>query len=309
MYKTISIVFPVYNEEENIYELYRRVKNTIKDLSYSFEIIFIDNASTDLTVTKLKKIAYKDKTVKIIVNTRNFGYIRSSFYGLLQSSGCAAILLSSDLQDPPELIKEFVKKWRKGFKVVLAVKPSSEEFFLISSIRKFYYNFLRSISETPTIKNATGAGLFDESILNILKKQNLPYPYFRGLLSEIGFPIATVEFFQPKRKYGKSKFNFYSLYDMAMLGITSHSRIPLRFITIFGFLVSLISAALSLIFFTAKILNWDSFQLGIAPLAIGLFFFASLQILFLGILGEYVSSIHTNVRNMPLVIELERVNF
>lgn len=307
--KLISIVTPCYNEEENIDELHQRITAVMATLPYDYEHICIDNASTDSTVKKIKDIAARDKRVKLIVNARNFGHIKSPYYGILQSRGDACILIASDLQDPPEMIAEFVEKWEEGFKTVLAVKPESDESTLMFSIRKIYYKLISNISEVPLIKNATGAGLFDRSIIDILRKIDDPYPYFRGLLCEIGFPIATVPFRQPRRQRGISSNNFYTLYDMAMLGITNHSKVPLRLMALGGFLLSILSLLTAIGFLIAKFLFWESFQLGIAPVLIGIFFFGAVQAFFIGMLGEYIGSIHTKIRNMPLVIESERINF
>lgn len=219
------------------------------------------------------------------------------------------MLIASDLQDPPEMIEEFIKRWEQGFKTVLAVKPESEESSLIFSIRNTYYHFISRISEAPLIKNATGTGLFDRVVIDILRNLQDPYPYFRGLLCEIGYPIATVPFNQPRRQRGVTKNNFYTLYDMAMLGISNHSKVPLRLMTMGGFLLSILSLIVALGFLVAKLILWDSFQLGMAPLLIALFFLGAIQTFFLGVIGEYIGSIHTQVRKMPLVIEAERINF
>jgi glycosyltransferase involved in cell wall biosynthesis len=307
--KLISIVTPCYNEEDNIEELCSRIASVMEELPYEYEHICIDNYSTDSTIKKIKQIAKNDKRLKLIVNARNFGHIRSPYYGLLQSSGDATILIASDLQDPPEMIPEFIKKWELGFKTVLAVKPESNESLIMFKIRKAYYRLISKISEVQLVQNATGAGLFDKAVINILKDIQDPYPYFRGLLCEIGFPIATVPFKQPRRLRGVTKNNFYTLYDIAMLGITNHSKIPLRLMAMGGFALSFLSLIVALIFLIAKLLYWDSFQLGTAPIIIGIFFFGAIQAFFIGILGEYIGSIHTQVRKMPLVTELERVNF
>lgn len=307
--RLISIVTPCYNEEENIDELFQRIATVMAPLNYDYEHIYIDNASTDNTVKKIKNIAARDKRVKLIVNARNFGHIRSPYYGLLQSSGDACVVIASDLQDPPEMIPEFIKKWEEGFKTVLAVKPESQESSAMFFLRKVYYRFITRISEVPLVKNATGAGLFDRVVVDILRNINDPYPYFRGLLSEIGFPIATVPFKQPRRLRGITKNNFYTLYDLAMLGITNHSKMPLRLMAMGGFLLSILSLFTALGFLVAKLVFWNYFQLGISPILIGVFFFGAIQMFFIGILGEYIASIHTQVRNMPLVIEAERVNF
>lgn len=307
--KLISIVTPCYNEEDNIDELYQRIAAVMATQPYDYEHICIDNASTDGTLVKLKELAARDKRVKIIVNARNFGHIKSPYHAILQANGDACVLIASDLQDPPEMIAEFIKKWEAGYKTVLAVKPESEESSLMFFLRKTYYRFITRISEVQLVQNATGAGMFDRVVLDILRKIDDSYPYFRGLLCEIGFPIATVPFKQPRRVRGITKNNFYTLYDIAMLGITNHSKIPLRLMAMGGFLLAFLSLMVAIGFFIAKLCFWDSFQLGTAPLLIGIFFFGAIQAFFIGMLGEYIGSIHTQVRKMPLVVELERVNF
>ncbi|MGA9222755.1 MAG: glycosyltransferase family 2 protein [Pseudomonas graminis] len=309
MRKLISIVTPCYNEEANIDELHQRIVEVMSRLDYDYEHIFIDNCSTDNSIVKLRALAAQDHRVKLILNARNFGHIRSPYHALLQARGDAAVLIASDLQDPPEMIEEFVKKWEEGFKTVMAVKPESEESRLMFIARRAYYRFVTRISEVPLVQNATGAGLFDRAVLDILKKIDDPYPYFRGLLCEIGFPIATVPFKQPRRQRGITSNNFYTLYDIAMLGITNHSKVPLRLMVMGGALLAGLSLLAAFGFLIAKLVFWNSFQVGIAPLLISLFFFSSVQILFLGMLGEYLGSVHTKIRNMPLVVESERVNF
>lgn len=305
-----SIVTPCYNEEENVELLYNKVKEVFSQLGENdYEHIFIDNASTDNTVKILKSIAREDKNLKIIVNSRNFGHIRSPFYGLLQGSGDAVIFLASDLQDPPEMIKDFISKWKEGYKIVLGVKKESKESRLMFSVRKIFYNLIGAISEIDHIKNFTGFGLYDKKIIQILRNIDDPYPYFRGLVCDIGFEIFTIEFVQPARKKGITKNNFYSLYDMAMLGITNHSKVPLRLATMLGFIAALSSFLVALVYLIYKIIFWQSFTVGTAPIVIGLFFFSAVQLFFIGIIGEYIGSIHTQVLKRPLVIEKERINF
>jgi glycosyltransferase involved in cell wall biosynthesis len=308
--KLISIVTPCYNEEENIQEIYQQVKAvTLQIKDFHFEHIFIDNASTDNTIPKLKEIAREDQSVKIIRNARNFGQVRSPFYGLLQAQGDAVILIVADLQDPPTLIQQFVQKWKEGFKIVVGVKPATREKFPLSVIRRLYYHLLSKISETKPIKNFTGFGLYDKTVIEIMRKMRDVNPYFRGLISEIGFPVAQISFMQPTRTRGISKNNFFTLYDIAMLGITMHSKLPIRLATTGGFLLSIASLFLTVFFFIAKLLFWQHFPSGIAPILIGMFFFTSIQLFFIGILGEYILSIHAQVLNRPLVIEEERINF
>jgi glycosyltransferase involved in cell wall biosynthesis len=307
--KKISIVTPVYNEEDNIEELYNRIRNIMLKVNYDYEHICIDNCSTDTTAIKLKILASADKNLKIIINSRNFGYIRSSYHAILESSGDATILLASDLQDPPEIIPQFINQWESGYKSIFAVKKSSEESKTLYWIRNLYYKFITSISEAPLIKNATGAGMFDVEVVNILRKMDDPYPYFRGLICEIGFPVAEIKFDQIRRKKGKSSFNFYLMYDTAILAITKHSKIPLRMLSIGGFILSFVCIIIAISFIVVKILFWDLIQVGIAPILISIFFFGSIQAFFIGILGEYIISIHTHVRKLPHVIETCRINF
>jgi glycosyltransferase involved in cell wall biosynthesis len=308
--KFISVVTPCYNEEQNIQEIYQQVKAVFKELpSYQYEHIFIDNASTDKTVEILRSLAKTDKNLKVIVNARNFGPVRSPFYGLLQAHGDAVIYIVADLQDPPTMIKDFIAQWETGYKIVVGVKSESHEFPLFFFIRKLYYKFIAKISDVKLIKNFTGFGLYDKAVIDILRKLDDPYPYFRGLISELGFKTAEIPFKQPPRMRGCSKANFYLLYDWAMLGITSHSKVPIRLATMAGFLLSIISLSISLIFLLLKLLFWESFGLGIAPILIGLFFFSSIQLFFIGLLGEYIASIHTRIMKRPLVIEEERINF
>ena len=308
--KLISIVTACYNEEENIKDLYLQVKNVIEELgTYSYEHIFIDNASTDKTASILKETAKKDKNVKIIVNARNFGHIRSPYHAILQASGDAVISISADLQDPPSIIVDFIKKWEEGYKIVVGVKSKSEENPIMFAIRKLYYNLIEKYADTEQIKHFTGFGLYDKEFVDIIRNLNEPYPYFRGLITEMGYQRAEVEFVQPKRKKGKTKNNFYTLYDMAMLGFVNHSKVPLRMATFIGFSVATFSLLVALGYLIYKLIFWQRFQLGMAPMVIGFFFFAAVQLFFIGIIGEYIGAIYTQVKNRPLVIEKERINF
>lgn len=308
--QTISIVSPCYNEEDNIEPLYERVKAVFDSFPhYKFELIFIDNASTDNTINIIKELIARDKHIKLIVNARNFGHIRSPYYGLMQAKGDAVILMASDLQDPPELIAEFINKWESGFKIVAAVKTTSEESKLFFTIRKAYYALVQRIANIKLIKNFTGFGLYDKEVINIMRSLEDPYPYLRGLVCEIGFDVAEVVFNQPQRKRGITKNNFYTLYDMAMLGITSHSKVPLRMAVFGGFCLSAMSLLVAFFYLILKLVAWNDIHFGTAPLLIGLFFFASVQLFFLGLLGEYVGNMHTQILRRPLVIEKERVNF
>jgi glycosyltransferase involved in cell wall biosynthesis len=308
--RLISVVSGCYNEEENVRECYEQVKKVFQEIGrYRYEHIFIDNASKDRTPAILREIASQDKNVKVILNARNFGHIRSPYHAILQARGDAVISVVSDLQDPPELIKEFLRKWEEGFLVVIAFKQESEESPLFFMIRKLYYELVSRLAEIDLNKNATGFGLYDRRFIDIVAEMDDPYPYFRGLVSEIGFPLAKIPYHQPARKRGITSNNFYRLYDMAMLGITNHSKVPLRLATMLGFAVSLVSLFIAFGYLVCKLLYWKSFALGLAPLEIGLFFFGSVQLFFIGILGEYIGAIHTQVLKRPHVVELERINF
>lgn len=308
--KLISIVTPCYNEEENVENLYNQVKEVLNKLpEYRYEHIFIDNASKDNTVAILQKIAGTDKNVKVIVNARNFGHIRSPYYGLLQARGDAIILIVSDLQDPPILIEDFVRNWENGYKIVTGVKTKSKENKIMFFLRKVFYNIISKISETDQIKNFTGFGLYDKKFIDVLRDLNEPYPYFRGLIAELGFDRLEIEYTQPKREKGSTKNNFYTLYDMAMLGFVNHSKLPLRLASFIGFATSIFSILVAFGYFIYKLLDWNNFQLGIAPLVIGIFFFGGVQLFFLGVIGEYIGTILTQVKKRPLVIEKFRINF
>jgi len=306
----VSVITACFNEEDNVALLYEKVREIFNELKeYEYEHIFIDNASTDSTVKILKTLASKDKNLKIIVNSRNFGHIRSPYYGLLQGTGDAVIYLASDFQDPPEMIKDFILKWKEGYKIVLGVKSQSKESKFMFAARKLFYNLIGAISEVDQIKNFTGFGLYDRKIIEILRGIDDPYPYLRGLICDIGFEKHIIEFSQPARQRGKTKNNFYTLYDIAMLGITNHSKVPLRLATILGFLVALGSFLVAIVYLLYKIIFWQNFSVGTAPIVIGLFFFSAVQLFFIGVLGEYIGSIHTQVLKRPIVVEKERINF
>jgi glycosyltransferase involved in cell wall biosynthesis len=308
--KLISIVTPTFNEEQNIKLLCDEIRikmSTYANLDY--EHIIIDNDSTDDTQKILRDCAKDDKKIKLIFNRRNFGWVRSFYHGLLQANGNAVIMLASDFQDPLELIDQYIKKWQNGSHIVLSKKVDSDENFLMKIIRKSFYKFLAKISQTKLTLNTTGYGLFSDKVVQELKKINDPYPYFRGLITELGFKIDFAEFYQPARTRGISKMKFNDLYDIAILGIVKHSKFPLRFITILGFVTSILSMLIAIIYFIAKLIFWESFSAGVAPLVIGIFGVGSLQIFLLGLIGEYVGTILTQSRNLPLVFEKERINF
>ncbi len=308
--KTISIVTPTYNEKENIKNLVEAISIQMEKLSdYAYEHIVIDNNSIDGTQEILKSLSKKYKNLKIIINSKNYGHIRSPFYAMLQAKGEAVVLMSSDFQDPVELINEYVLKWERGSKIILGKKNKSDEFFLLKSIRKFYYYFLKKISNSNLPTNTTGSGLYDNSIINIFKNLKEPYPYIRGLVSEFYDDIDYVTFHQPIRKKGKTKNNIFTMYDMGMLGVVKHSVLPLRFIIFLGFLSSLSSLLSGIIYLLYKLIYWSEFDVGVGPIVIGMFFLFSITILLIGIIGEYILVILNYTQNLPLVIEKERINF
>ncbi len=309
--KLISIVSPCYNEQDNVEQLYIRTRDTLAQFpQYRYEHIFIDNASTDNTVEILRSLAAVDGNIKVIVNARNFGHLRSPQHAILGAEGDAVAMLLSDLQDPPELIGEMIKEWEQGTPVIVGIKNTSDESGLMYKIRTVYYRTVASLTNVRVFEHFTGFGLYDRRVIDILRTRfRDPYPYFRGMIAEIGLPYKAVYYNQKRRQRGITKNNFYTLYDLAMLGITNLSKVPLRLVTFTGFIFALLSALVGTVYFIAKILFWNSFSVGIAPVAVGLFFFGSVQLVALGVIGEYIGSIHTMVQNRPLVIEKERINF
>jgi glycosyltransferase involved in cell wall biosynthesis len=309
--KLVSIVTPCFNEEENVEELHRQVARTMEPLQqqYRYEHIFIDNASSDGTASILRSLAAKDPRVKVIFNTRNFGHIRSPHHAMLQARGDAIILIMADLQDPPELIPELLAKWDAGYRIALCVKSGTRETWLFSLVRKAYYRLINRLADLPLVKDATGFGLYDRCVMEHIRKLDDPYPYFRGMLSDSGYSLVQIPYVQPRRQRGFSKNRLYTLYDLAMLGITNHSKVPLRVATFAGLTLSCLSMGVAMVYLVLKLVFWDYFALGTAPLLIGVFFFGSVQLFFIGILGEYIGAIHTQVLKRPLVVEKERLNF
>jgi len=316
----ISVVTACFNEEENVEETVRQVRGVMESLPpqaqpdggfepYTYEHLFIDNASSDRTVEILRGICAADPRVKVIVNTRNFGHIRSPFHGLLAARGDAVISIVADLQDPPEMIRDFVAQWEAGYKVVVGVKRESLEKKSMFFVRGLFYRLIDRLSEVPLIRNFTGFGLYDRAVMDTLREIDDPYPYFRGLICDLGYARVEIPYSQPARRRGITKNNLYSLYDMAMLGITNHSKVPLRLAAMAGFALSLIALLVAVVYLVLKLTMWNTFNLGLAPLVIGVYFFGSVQLFFIGILGEYIGSIHTQVYHRPLVIEKERINF
>ena len=309
--KFLSIVSGAYNEEDNVREFHARVTRVMAEQlpEYDYEFLIIDNASEDRTVEALREIAETDSHLTVIVNNRNFGHIRSGLHVLRQATGQAIIALASDLEDPPEMIPQFVRKWEEGYKIVLAQKTGGEEFLLFRLIRKAYYNIVTTLSEIPLVKDATGFGLYDKCVMDDLKATGDPYPYFRGLICDLGYPRFLIPFFKPARKRGISKNNFYTLYDMAILGITSHSKVPLRLATFAGFALGAFSLVIAFGYLLYKLFFWNNFSVGTAPIIIGIFFFGAIQLFFIGILGEYIGSMHTHIMNRPAATEKERIHF
>lgn len=306
----ISIISPSFNEQENIEELYTRVFNIFEALpEFEFEYVFIDNASEDRTQEVLRKLASKDPRVKVIINTRNFGHIRSPYWGIINTKGAATIYLASDLQDPPELIPEFIKQWRAGYKIILAIKPTASTNPLMHYLRKCYYRLLDKISKISITKDATGFGLYDKKVIDCIRAIDDPYPFLRGLICELGFEIKTIPFKQPRREHGASKNNFYSLFDIALLGIISHSMVPIRLASLLGFIVAALSIFGAFILLVLKIIFWEEVPIGYAPFGILILLVFGILLFFIGMVGEYVGTIHTRIQRYPIVVEKERINF
>lgn len=309
--KKISILIPCYNEEDNVQPIYEAVSNILKTecSSYDYEILFIDNHSTDATQHILRKTCEKDDKVKAIFNVKNFGQFNSPFYGILQATGDCVISMVCDFQDPVELIPQYVREWENGYKIVIGIKTNSEENKFVYFCRSLYYKFIKKFSEVEQIEHFTGSGLYDRDFVEVLRGLDDTKPFLRGIVAELGYKRKEIPYTQPKRKAGKSKNNWYTLYDAAMLSITSYTKIGLRLCTFFGFALGLICAVIGLAYLIYKLIYWDSFIAGLAPITIGLFFIGAVQLIFIGVLGEYILNINQRVMKRPLVIEEERLNF
>jgi len=307
----LTIMTPCFNEEGNIREVYRQVKAAMETLpGYDYDHLFIDNASTDGTVGILRELAEADKRVKVILNTRNFGHNRSPYYAFLQARGDAVMSCVADLQEPPELIPQFVAKWERGYKVVIGVKQGGTESWPMARTRRLYYSLVsRLSSDVELVHDFTGFGLYDREVVEQFRATDEQYPYFRGLVADFGYERAVITYVQPARTQGASKNSFSSLYDIAMLGITNHSKVPLRLAAMAGFVIGALSLIVAFAYLVAKIIFWNELQLGLAPLLIGIYFFGAVQLFCLGLVGEYIGSIHTQVHRRPLVVEKERINF
>ncbi|MCW2283766.1 glycosyltransferase involved in cell wall biosynthesis [Rhodoblastus acidophilus] len=309
--KTLSLVTPCYNEEAGIAECYEACRNIMSELpGYAYEHVFIDNCSGDRTVAILKEIAARDKRVKIIVNARNFGHARSPHHAMLQVDGDAVIPVLADLQTPPALIPEMVRAWEEGYKVVVAVRENAGAGSPpVALARKLFYSLIRKISNVEQIPNYIGYGLYDRRVMDVMRTLYEPDPYFRGLVPEIGFERKVVAYHQPERKHGTSRHSIFDLVDYALTGITTFSKAPMRLMTVVGFVAACLSFAFGFLYLIAKLLFWSSIPFGVAPILIAVFMLGSIQLLALGLLGEYVGVLLQYARRFPLVVEKERVNF
>ena len=311
MRKKISVVIPTYNEEANVIPLADAIVGVLTGelAEYDYEIIFIDNHSKDSTQMKLRQLCRENKRIKAIFNARNFGQMRSPVHGLKQATGDCVIRMCADFQDPVEMIVQFVREWEHGHKIVIGVKKASKEKRIMYWIRACYYKLIRKITDIDHIEQFTGFGLYDKAFVDVVRSLHDPMPYLRGIIAELGFDYKAIPYVQQKRRAGKSKNNFYTLYDYAMVGITSYSKVVMRLATFLGFSVAALSFLAGIFYLVLKIMYWDRFSAGIAPMLIGIFFLGALQLFFIGFLGEYVLSINTRVLDRPLVVEEERLNF
>lgn len=311
--KKISIMIPCYNEVQNVEPMSFAVVNVLEETlsQYDYEIVFIDNCSTDGTREKLEQICAKNKKIKAIFNVTNFGQFNSPFYGLCQTSGDCTIAMCCDFQDPVELIPRFVEEWEKGHRIVSGIKTSSREPGVIYFLRTVYYKLIRNMSSVQMIEHFTGFGLYDKTFISLLKNLDDPLPFIRGIVAEYGagFNLKEIEYEQPKRRAGKTHNNFYSLYDAAMLSFTSYTKVGLRLATFLGFACSAVSIVVAIVYTIMKLIYWESFSAGIVPLTIGVFIIGGVQLFFIGLIGEYILNINTRVIHRPIVVEEKRINF
>ena len=309
--KKISVMIPCYNEEENVVPMSEAVTELFeKELpQYDYEILFIDNASTDNTRPLLREICRKNKKVKAIFNAKNFGQFNSPFHGMLQTTGDCTITMVCDFQDPLDLIPKYLKEWEDGYKIVIGIKSKSKENPLIYHLRSLYYKFVKKFSDVEQIEHFTGSGLYDKDFIEVLRNLHDPTPFLRGIVAELGFKIKRIEYEQPKRRAGKTHNNFWTLYDAAMLSITSYTKIGLRIATFIGIIVAFISLGIGIVYLIMKLIWWERFSAGMAPMLIGMFFLGSLQLFFIGLIGEYIMNMNKRLMNRPLVVEEERINF
>ena len=308
--KKISILVPTYNEEENVIPLSEAIISELNKIKkYDYEIVFIDNDSKDLTRVKIRELCKNNKRIKAIFNAKNFGQFNSPYYGMLQATGDCVITMCADFQDPVEMIPKFISEWENGYKIVCGIKNKSKENKIMYMLRSIYYKLIKKYSNVEQIEHFTGFGLYDKSFIKILADLNDSMPFLRGIVAELGYKRKDLYYEQPKRKYGKTHNNFYSLYDAAMISVTSYTKIGLRIATFFGLFVSLICFIIGMVYFILKLINWNGFEAGVAPLVIGVFFIGALQLFFIGMIGEYILAINNRVMHRPLVVEEERINF
>lgn len=309
--KKVSILIPCYNEEDNVIPMSQAIVNLfIKELpQYDYELLFIDNDSSDNTRPLLRQICADNPKIKAIFNAKNFGQFNSPYYGILQTTGDCTISMVCDFQDPIELIPRYLKEWENGYKIVIGIKSSSKENPIMYYLRSFYYRIIKKFSDTEQIEHFTGSGLYDKEFVQVLRELKDPTPFLRGIVAELGYKRKEIEYEQPQRRAGKTHNNFMSLYDAAMLSFTSYTKIGLRLATFLGVGCGIISFIIGVFYLIAKLVWWNNFSAGIAPITIGMFFLGSVQLFFLGFLGEYIMSINQRVMNRPLVVEEERINF
>lgn len=309
--KKISILIPCFNEQDNVVPISKAIQEELEKncSNYDYEICFIDNCSTDNTRTLIRGLCQNNPKIKAIFNARNFGQFNSPYYGLTQMTGDCVILICCDFQDPIEMIPEIVKEWEAGAKIVSCIKTKSDENKLVRFLRTCYYKTIKKLSDVEQIEHFTGFGLYDKDFIKVLADLKDPTPFLRGIVAELGFKRVEIQYRQAKRKAGKTKNNWYTLYDAAMLSFTSYTKVGLRLATFVGSIIAILSMIVALFYFVHKLLHWDSMAMGIAPLVIGVFFLGGLQLFFVGFLGEYIMSINQRIMNRPLVIEDERINW
>lgn len=311
MKKLISVLIPCYNEVENVQPISEAIINEFvtKLPQYDYEIVFIDNFSTDGTRNKIEQMCKTNPKIKAIFNAKNFGQFNSPYYGMCQTHGDCTIAMCCDFQDPVELIPRFVAEWEKGYKIVSAIKTQSEENKIVRFLRTCYYKAIKKMSSVEQIEHFTGTGLYDKSFIDVLRVLDDPMPFLRGIVAELGPLRKDIEYTQAKRRAGKTHNNWYTLYDAAMLSFTSYTKVGLRVATIIGFLFSLLTMLMAIIYLCAKLIWWEAFPMGTAPMLIGMFFIGSVQLFFIGLVGEYVLNINARVMHRPLVVEEKRINF
>lgn len=311
MKKTISILIPCYNEEENVVPMSEAIVELFETqlTDYNYELVFIDNDSHDKTKDLLREICSKNPNIKAIFNAKNFGQFNSPYYGILQTTGDCTISMVCDFQDPIDLIPQYIKEWENGYKIVIGIKTSSKESKIMYFLRSIYYKMIKRFSDVEQIEHFTGSGLYDKSFVDVLRDLKDPKPFMRGIVAELGFKRKEIPYEQPQRRAGKTHNNFYTLYDAAMLSITSYTKIGLRLATFTGCGIGFISILVALVYLIMKLIMWNEFQAGTAPILIGMCFLGAVQLFFIGFIGEYILSINERVMNRPLVVEEERLNF